>query len=49
MSFVAIIYENNAKVDTHKLHTIQNNYTTLCQASYEVFKTNNINTIGEIK
>ena len=35
MSFVAITYENNAKVDTHKFHTTQNNYTTLCQTSNE--------------
>ena len=38
MSFVAITYENNAKVDTHKLHTIQKNYTTRYQASYEGIK-----------
>ena len=38
MLFVAITYENNAKVDTHKLHTIQNNYTTLYQAFYEGIK-----------
>ena len=38
MSFVAIIYENNPKVDAHKFHTIQNNYTTPCQASYEGIK-----------
>ena len=38
MSFVAITYENNAKVDTHKFHTVQNNYTTPCQASYEGIK-----------
>ena len=38
MSFVAITYENNAIVDIHKLHTIQNNYTTPSQASYEGIK-----------
>ena len=38
MSFVAITYKNNAKVDTHKFHTIQNNYTTPCQASYKGIK-----------
>ena len=38
MSFVAITYENNAKVNTHRFDTIQNNYTTPCQASYEGIK-----------
>ena len=38
MSFVAITYEYNAKVDTPKLHTIQNNYITPYQASYEGIK-----------
>ena len=46
---VAITYENNAKVDTHKFHTIQNNYTTTCQASYEGIRNQYINTIWEIK
>ena len=35
------------QVDTHKFHTIQNNYTTPCQA--KVLQTNNVNTIGKIK
>ena len=38
MSFVAKTYENNPKVDTHKFHTIQNNYTTPCQTSNEGIK-----------
>ena len=38
MSFVAIKFEDNAKVDTHKFNTIQNNYTTPCLASYEGIK-----------
>ena len=35
MSFVAITFENNARVDTH---TIQNNYTTPGQAHYKGIK-----------
>ena len=40
MSFIDLIrYNYNimnkiAKVDTHIYHTIQNNYTTVCKASY---------------
>ena len=38
ISFFAITYENNPKVDTHKFHTNQNKITTPCQAFYEGIK-----------
>ena len=49
MSFVAITYENDAKVDTHKFHTNQKNILHTVKLPMKVLKTYNVNTVGEIK
>ena len=49
MSFVAITYENNPKVDTHKFPQSKTIILQPVKLPMKVLKTNNINTIGEIK